>query len=123
MADEIKQTPPTNLAEYFERFAKNQKITGQGIGNVWMHIPCPFCAAADFMVYEIMDSENALRTGAKCKECERALGIGVQPVLHNGVEVGKSFVFAQTGGPDQPEWLKPQYPRATCAELAGEAAH
>lgn len=97
---------PESAKEYIQRFAENQKIEGMGIGNVHVHMPCPFCAAADFVVYELLDTEEALEKGGECKECGRAARAIV--TRHSG---GVQFEMVQTKGPDQPEWLVPKMRR------------
>ena len=97
---------PQNAAEYIERFAQNQKIDGYGVGNIHIHMPCPFCAAPDFLVYELLDTESALEKGGSCQECKRAAHAEI--VRQKG---GVQFEMVQTAGPDQPEWLVPKMRR------------
>jgi transposase-like protein len=94
---------PKDMQEYTERFAANQKITGFGV-NVTMHMPCPFCAEPDFMVYKIIETEDA--TGGTCKACNRTLLIE-----HEVVGPTRTIRMYQTGGPPQPEWLNPKMPQ------------
>jgi hypothetical protein len=91
---------PTNYKQYLERFNENQSISGFGPGNVTVHLPCPFCAAKDFMKYELMQVEDAMKRGATCKECGRSA-----KAIFTYLENGKSFEVVQTDGPDQPPWL------------------
>jgi hypothetical protein len=97
---------PLNALEYLKRFHENQKIDGYGIGNVHVHVPCPFCAAADFVVHEMLEVEVAMQKGAVCKECGR----GARAVFERRPGM-ISFEFVQTVGPDQPEWLTPKMRR------------
>jgi hypothetical protein len=93
---------PKDMQEYTERFAANQKISGYG-ADVTMHLPCPFCAAPDFMVYKIIEMEDV--TGGTCKACSRSMAMDQEVVGST-----RSVRMFQTGGPAQPEWLSPQMP-------------
>lgn len=93
---------PTTADEYLKRFHNNQRITGFGIGNVYQHCPCPFCAAPDWLVFEILDTETSMSKDTRCKECGRSAKALVQRAPG-----GIQFEFVQTGGPDQPDWLTP----------------
>lgn len=97
---------PTSAQEYLARFSANQKITGHGIGNVYIHMPCPFCAAPEFIVYELLEVEEAMAKGAECRECGRAAR-----AVFTRSPSSVSFEIMQTGGPDQPEWLTPKMRR------------
>ncbi len=97
---------PQNADEYLERFYANNRIWGYGIGNVHQSFPCPFCAAPDFMVFETLEVEETMLRGAVCRECGR----GARALL-TATSSGKSFELVQTGGPNQPVWLKPQMRR------------
>jgi hypothetical protein len=97
---------PKDAQEYLERFAANQKIEGFGLGNVHMHMPCPFCAAPDFLVYELLEVERKLEEGAVCNECGRGM-----KGLVNHFAGGKSLEFVQTCGPNPPDWLQPNMRR------------
>jgi hypothetical protein len=91
------------MQEFEARFAANQKIDGFGI-NVTMHMPCPFCAEADFMVYKVIETEDA--TGGTCKACGRSMEIE-----HTVDGPNRTIRMYQTGGPEQPDWLSPKMPR------------
>lgn len=97
---------PSNQAEYLKRFHENNKVTGFGIGNVYCHVPCPFCAAPEFMCWEILAVEDAMKRGATCKECGRSA-----KAIFKNINGGKSFEIVQTGGVEQPEWLEPKMRR------------
>lgn len=97
---------PKDAKEYLDRFAQNQKIEGFGIGNIHIHMPCPFCAAPDFLVYELLDTETAMEKGGTCKECKR----GAHAIV-TSQKGGVQFEMVQTAGPDQPEWLVPKMRR------------
>lgn len=93
-------TEPASMEEYLERFKRNQWIRGAGIGNVFVHMPCPFCAAVDFMVYELLQTAEVMRKDTLCRECGRSAK-AVFHVEHGGT----AFEIVQTGGPDVPDWM------------------
>lgn len=99
-------TPPTSISEYNRRFALNHKIEGFGITGVEQHTPCPFCAAPDFIVHKILETERAMSEGATCRECGRS----AKAIIKHG-DGGVQFEIVQTGGPDQPDWLVPKMRR------------
>lgn len=91
-----------NRDEYDKKFYANQKISGQGIGNVFVHMPCPFCAEEDFVVYEVLQVEKALAKPIVCKHCQR----GAKTVFTRDSS-GVSFEIVQTSGEDPPDFLPP----------------
>jgi hypothetical protein len=93
-------THPPTRAEYDRRFAANQRLEGYGIGNVTQHMPCPFCAAPDFMVHHILDVEEVMSLGATCQECGRSL-----KAIFTRSEGTVHFELVQTGGDDAPDYL------------------
>jgi hypothetical protein len=96
---------PKDYDEYLKRFFQNNKIEGFGL-DVTMRMPCPFCAAVDFMVYAVLNAEDAMTRGATCKECNR----GARAIFKRmGGSV--SFELAQTEGREQPAWLEPKMRR------------
>lgn len=97
---------PANAEEYLERFNTNQKCSGFGIEEATIHMPCPFCAAPDFMVYRIIDAQDAMMKGGICKECGRGCQAVFQKSAHS-----TAFEFVQTVGADQPDWLTPKMRR------------
>lgn len=99
-------TEPTSQLEYEVRYAKNQRIEGYGIEGVRIHVPCPFCAASDFIVHKIMDTEAAHARGAVCRECNRGCRM-----VATAVSGGKAFRFVQTIGPTAPRWVAALFTR------------
>jgi len=88
--------------EDYDRLAKaNQRIEGFGLDTT-MHLPCPFCAAPDFMVYKVLEVQQRLEAGAGCRSCGRSLRAQFKPD-----QPGTVFEFVQTGGPDAPDYLPP----------------
>lgn len=85
--------------EYEKRFHENAQVTGEGLETT-MHMPCPFCAAADFLVHHIIDTENAYEGGAVCGECGR----GAKAIFTRS-EGNTTFEFVQTMGDDPPDFL------------------
>ncbi len=96
---------PKSMAEYLTRFQQAERVSGYGLDTT-IHVPCPFCAAPDWMVYKIMEVEIAGETGATCKECKRSARMPVR------TERGAKIIqLVQTGGPKQPDWLEPKIPK------------
>jgi len=83
---------PATKSEYLDRFAKNQRLEGYGLDTT-TYMPCPFCAAADFMVPKLLETEAVLMNGATCRECGRS----AKAVFTRGGG-GASFEIVQTGG-------------------------
>jgi hypothetical protein len=96
---------PGNMDEYTARFHQNQRIEGYGLDTT-MVMPCPFCAAPDFMRWKILEVESAMHRGGTCKECGRST-----KAIFQRSPSGVQFEIVQTGGPDQPEWLAPKMRR------------
>jgi hypothetical protein len=97
---------PASLAEYQERFNKNKTVEGFGIGNVYTHCPCPFCAAPDWLVFEVFDVEEAMAKSTRCNKCGRS----AQSIIKRSAG-GVQFELVQSGGPDQPDWMTPKMRR------------
>lgn len=96
---------PNNKEEYLTRYHSNQRYTGFGLETA-MVMPCPFCAAPDFLVCRVIDTEKALSEDTKCKECERSA-----KYIFQRNAIGVTFEIVQTGGPDQPDWFTPKMRR------------
>ena len=93
---------PHSYDEYLQRFHANQRVEGFGL-DVRMHVPCPFCAAPDWLVHEVLLTQDAMADGAVCVECGR----GAKAVF--SAVNGNTFIeIVQTTGMPQPEWLIPR---------------
>jgi hypothetical protein len=88
-------------AEYERRFAANHRIEGFGVG-VRQHMPCPFCAAADFMIVAILNPADAMARGATCRECHRSARF-----VFRGEPGAIAGEMVLTGGDDPPDFLPP----------------
>lgn len=99
-------TEITSMEQYNEVFMRNQKISGLGIEGTTMHMPCPFCAHPDFMVYKIVDTEDKVVEPHVCSNCQR----GAKFILNDDGEGTKTLELVQTQGDDPPEWMQP-HPR------------
>lgn len=98
-------TPPANQHEYNVRAQQNTKITGFGAETTTV-LPCPFCAAPDWMKFPVTAGLNNYTEQSAphtCKECGRS---GRLIVARSPGEVRSELV--QTGGEDPPEWLVPK---------------
>jgi hypothetical protein len=102
-----RMTQPTNADEYLKRVKENQSLSGHG-ADTTLHMPCPFCGAAEFMTYAIGAMEAVTGKGATCKECGRSARF-----LYEHHHDRASFEIVQTGGPDQPQWLIPKMRRTS----------
>lgn len=90
-------TQPRTPEEYARRFHANQKITGNGIEGVRTHVPCPFCAAPDWLVHGLLEVGTAYAAGATCEECGRT----ARAIYYEGPS-STAIELVQTGG-DPPE--------------------
>lgn len=99
-------TEPANEQEYLKLYQQNHKIDGFGIGNVYNHFPCPFCAAPDWMVTELLQVEAEMQKDHICKNCGRSA-----KAIVTRTSKGVSFEVVQTGGDDPPDWLTPKMRR------------
>lgn len=93
---------PATREEYEERYGESYRLEGYGIGNVHCHMPCPFCAAPDFIVYEILSMRGTLAKGAECKECGRGMRC-----VFTADESSTAFEMVQTKGADPAPWVPP----------------
>ncbi len=92
---------PATLEEYNRLATENSVISGFGL-ETSMTLACPGCAAKGFLPYRIIDSEEAMKKGAVCKECGR--GFRMDFTYLDG---GKQFEIVQTEGKDVPSYLPP----------------
>lgn len=99
---------PKNADEYTERFQKSYRLEGFG-PEVLIYMPCPFCAAPDFIVHGIMETAAALSKGATCRECGRS----ARAIIIEETPGSHQLEIVQTGGPEQPDWLQPQMRRVS----------
>jgi hypothetical protein len=94
-------THPKTLKEFIERMERNYYTEGEGENAVTM-IPCPFCAAPDFMHYVPATAREVEKQTHTCNECGRSSRL----VFHDD---GSQIV--QVGGEDQPDYLIMRYRR------------
>lgn len=90
---------PKDYQEYLDRFSVNNGYEGFGF-DTKMRMPCPFCAAPDWLHVLILDAEKHYAKGATCKECGRSAR-----AIFTHAPGSTTFEFVQTAGPDQPDWL------------------
>lgn len=86
--------------EYEHRFALNNRITAYGLDTT-IHMPCPFCAAADFAVYRFWAVEEVMREEHICGECKRG-----SRVIFEREGGGTIIRPVQTRGDDPPDYAK-----------------
>ncbi len=59
---------PPDLASY--NAAYNAAVRASGYGaETKFHLPCPRCTAGDWLVYNIVSTQEAMIGGATCKKC------------------------------------------------------
>lgn len=91
----------TNLEQYLYLMSKHQYVE-EVDGEAVMHLPCPFCAAKDWIKFTKWNRMNAISHGAMCNVCKRsARGLFTDVT-------GIHFEMIQCGGPDQPDWFEPK---------------
>jgi|SRR5688572_5266892 len=93
---------PKSREEYERRFNRHQRLEGFGTETT-LHMPCPFCAAPDFIVARVVDVQAALAKGAVCQECGR--GMRLEYTYHQPQVL--SFEAIQTCGSDAPSYAPP----------------
>lgn len=109
---------PTTAEEYRIRFDGNAWLEDYGLESA-VHLPCPFCAAADFVVYKLLEAEMITRLEHVCRECSRGVRLLLRPIRGPGGAVGVSYEFVQTCGEDPPPWAPPM--RRVPTERGGDA--
>jgi hypothetical protein len=62
---------PRDLEHYWHLIEMNRYIEIQDDSSQVHHMPCPFCGAGEWMVYEKSRKKLSLSTGATCKVCKR----------------------------------------------------
>lgn len=102
-------TDPRDYETYLRRFERNRAFTQEADGLVY-HMPCPFCAAADFALIPQHDNDAAriaMAGGGTCRDCGRSGHVVFQEV---GPQQFVVSAFVQTGGPSQADWLVTRFP-------------
>jgi hypothetical protein len=99
--------PSPELEAFNKKFNENTKYSGRYLETT-LHMPCPFCAEPDFLVYKIIDVNEALTAGAVCKHCHR----GLKGIFNRSAN-GLSMQLYQTEGDDPPAFLPapPRFPK------------
>jgi hypothetical protein len=99
---------PASMAEHSAKTIANSVVTGWGIDGVTNHTPCPFCAEPEWLVFRVIDTEEAIKRDTICQHCGRSA-----KALVRRDTSGVSFEIVQTGGADPPSWLTPAPRRMT----------
>ena len=89
---------------------QGQHITGRGV-EVVTHLPCPGCAAPNWLDFPITAALNDyadVQQPSTCKECGRTFQMLIE-VQGGGPSAGGSTEarIVQTGGDDIPDYLPP----------------
>lgn len=95
---------PMDWDSYHLRTLKHTKISGYG-PNTAMHMPCPCCGAANWLVFKILNTEATTERGKVCEECHRGFR-AIYTRQHNS----KTYEFVQFYGPDVPAWHSAKWP-------------
>lgn len=86
--------------EFRLRYHANYHADGKGLAVSAVHMPCPFCAAPDWMCYRVFDGipehDHACGACGRTARIIRARSGGVT-----------RLELLQTGGDDPPGWLEP----------------
>jgi hypothetical protein len=98
-------TDPVNIDEYNTRFKSHQWVEGY-LEQTTIHLPCPFCAAAEWMAVPLLDMRVAMARGAMCVACGRS----AKTVFHTSGGNELRFEIVQTGGSDPPDWHRETIP-------------
>lgn len=85
---------PQTKEQYEKRYKENHHFSGRGM-ETKAHHPCPFCAAPDFFVHEVLTMKEVMARGAVCSECGRGM-----KVLFTEAPGTTSMEFVQTQGDD-----------------------
>lgn len=94
-------TDPDVMSSHNEKFLANHRVSGFG-AMVVTHVPCPFCAAPNFMNLPIVSVEEEMAKEHTCSGCGRS-----GKALLSRSSGGVAFEFVQTGGEDAPLWMQP----------------
>lgn len=94
----LQMTAPENAAAFNKRFRDHHRVTGF---YETLHLPCPFCAADDWLITSITEFQDKLTRGAMCIECGRSAA---------AVFDGKQFDIVQIAGTDPPDWHRELMP-------------
>jgi hypothetical protein len=93
--------PPESKLEYEERLTHNTDLSGFGF-DTSVHMPCPFCAAPDFLIYKVLEVASAFQQDTTCAHCKRT----VRGALHTTPNTATMRLF-QVAGDDPPPWAPP----------------
>lgn len=97
----------TTIEEFNEAQNTNARIDGRGF-DVTMHTPCPFCSAAGFRSYKIIDANKEHDVEVVCKSCGRGAKLLIG---HTEDGLTSTIRMVQTRGEDPPAFLAGLIPR------------
>ncbi len=93
---------PATLAEFNALYHQRVKYDGEGI-TTRVSLPCPGCAAPDFIDMHLRDTQTAWAKGATCAACGR----GFRMLFSGRHSPSQTFEIVQTHGADLPAWAPP----------------
>ncbi len=97
---------PKSTAEYNALFKKNKRLEICE-GNTFVHLPCPFCASPNWIIFNILGAYEALVKGATCRTCKRTARAVVVNRRGGSRSIMRTEMF-KVAGPKQPGWMDPQ---------------
>jgi hypothetical protein len=92
---------PATRDEFGLLFAENTMVSGEGLDTT-QHMPCPFCAAPDFLIVKIVEFGQEDTGPFECGSCGRSGRF----VVDRETEAVR-MEFVQTGGEPPPAWMAP----------------
>ena len=90
---------PRTLDEFNARAAQSMRMEGTGLETAQVYC-CPFCAAPDWAIIKVIETDTELPKERGCSECGRT---GKFIIHSDGANV--SIDFVQVGGPPPPDYL------------------
>lgn len=91
---------PATVEEYNAKSHAGIRYFGHGIRETGMSIPCPFCAAPDFVEYKLIEMEAVMSKEIVCKACGR----GMRTIFERSRD-GVKMEMVQSRGDQPPAYL------------------
>ena len=107
---------PASMDELNKRVIANHRVEGYG-DQTRSVLPCPFCGAADHLVFPVTAALNDyadVTKPATCQECGRTC----QMIVKRSAFGNLGWELVQTGGAEPPAWYYPKPRRVEPEELA-----
>lgn len=101
---------PQDMVEYNALMSENFSMHTID-GEVRVSLPCPFCAAKNWLTYSVQTMRKTLLDGATCSNCGRSAKLEARGIDEESTQLD----LFQTGGPEQPAWMSPRIRVAVCS--------